>query len=83
MIESPPSLTRSRRWDAFLAAVVEDECARRNMAAPKWTRDDRRVVDPPWHLSENPELHAWEYENAPAAFIRHGVLAAAEELESV
>ena len=66
-----------------LKRLVEDECARKDVLPPRWTEDRRRFVKPFWYLSENPALHQWELETAPAAFVRHGVLAAADELESV
>ena len=83
LVLDPPSLMGDRRWDAFLAACVEEECARRDLAPPRWVNDPRRFVKPFWFLSENPALHQWEFETAPAAFVRHGILAAAEELTSV
>ncbi len=82
-VAAPPSLTGEARWDALLAAVVEDECARKNVAPPRWTSDPRRFTKPFWYLSKVPTLHDWELANAPGAFVRHGVLAAEEELESV
>lgn len=82
LVAAPPSLIGQPRWDAFLAGIVEDECARRHIAPPRWVEDDRRFVTPPWFLSENPELHSWEAKTAPAALVRHGVLAAEDELES-
>jgi len=82
-VAAPPTLIGERRWDAFLAAVVEDECARKDLAPPRWTSDPRRFVRPFWYLSKVPELHTWELATAPGAFVRHGVLAAEEELESV
>jgi transcriptional regulator with XRE-family HTH domain len=83
LVAAPPTVTGFTAWDAFLAAVVEDECARKDVVAPRWTEDRRRFVKPFWYLSDNPALHQWELETAPAAFVRHGVLAAADELESV
>lgn len=83
LIVDPPSLVGDPRWDAFLAATVEEECARRNVSTPRWVNDPARFVKPFWHLSENPSLHQWEFVTAPAAFVRHGVLVAAEELASV
>ena len=83
MVAQPPSLIGDRRWDAIVAAVVEDEAAFRDIAPPRWTSDPRRFTKPFWYLSENSRLHAWERSSAPAAFVRHGVLAAREELESV
>ena len=83
LIGDPPNLVGDPRWDAFLAATVEDECARRGAPTPRWVNDSTRFVKPFWHLSENPSLHQWEFETAPAAFVRHGVLVAAQELASV
>jgi DNA-binding XRE family transcriptional regulator len=83
LVTAPPSLTGDAKWDAFVAAVVEDESARRDVAPPRWTNETKRFVRPFWHLSDIPELHSWEFSTTPAAFLRHGVLAAEEELESV
>ncbi len=83
LVASPPGTTGDRRWDALLAAVVEDECARNGCSSPRWTNETKRFIKPFWYLSEVPALHDWEAANSPAAFVRHGVLAAEEELESV
>jgi transcriptional regulator with XRE-family HTH domain len=83
LVEAPPSLTGDTRWDAFIAAVVEDESATRDSAPPRWTNEGSRFVRPLWYLSDNKALHSWELATAPGAFVRHGVLAAKDELESV
>ncbi|HVC71880.1 MAG TPA: helix-turn-helix transcriptional regulator [Acidimicrobiales bacterium] len=83
LVVPAPALTGFTHWDAFLAGIVEDECARRNVSPPRWTNDQRRFAKPFWYLSDNVALHEWELETAPAALVRHGVLAAAAELESV
>lgn len=83
LAEFPPSLVGDTRWDAFIAAVVEDEAAAKNVSPPRWTNDPGRFNRPFWYLSENRELHTWEFTTAPGAFVRHGVLAAKDELESV
>ncbi|MBF6557109.1 MAG: helix-turn-helix transcriptional regulator [Acidimicrobiales bacterium] len=83
LVDAPPNLTGDTRWDAFIAAVVEDESATHAVAPPRWTNEKTRFTRPFWYLSENRALHAWELATAPGAFVRHGVLAAKEELESV
>ena len=83
LVETPPGSTGDTRWDAFIAAVVEDESATRDVPPPRWTNERSRFVRPLWYLSDNKALHAWELATAPGAFVRHGVLAAREELESV
>jgi transcriptional regulator with XRE-family HTH domain len=81
--QSPPDLTGHRGWDALLAAVVEDESATRRVSPPRWTNESRRFVKPFWHLSDIPDFRYWELRTAPAAFLRHGVLANDEELASI
>jgi len=78
-----PGLVGDTRWDALLAAIVEDEAARKAISPPRWTNDARRFHRPFWYLSKSPRFHTWEIANSPGAFIRHGVFAAEEELESV
>ena len=78
-----PSLVGDTRWDAFLAAIVEDEAARKAISPPRWTNDPKRFNRPFWYLSKNPRFHTWEIANSPGALIRHGVFAAEDELESV
>jgi transcriptional regulator with XRE-family HTH domain len=83
LVSTPPGLIGDTRWDAFIAAVVEDEAATRSVPTPRWTDEKVRFTRPLWYLSGNRGLHAWELATAPGAFVRHGVLAAKEELQSV
>jgi transcriptional regulator with XRE-family HTH domain len=82
LVFDEPDPTGDNRWDAFIAAVVEDECARKTIPCPKWTQEPERFVKPFWHLSEGDYLRQWELGTAPASYVRHGVLAAEEELAS-
>jgi len=82
LVETPPGLTDETRWDALIAAVVEDESATREVRPPYWTNEERRFVRPHWYLSDNRALHEWELATAPEAFVRHGVIAASDELVS-
>jgi len=83
LVRERPDLTGDVRWDAFIAAVVEDECESAHLEPPRWVTEAQRTVAPAWYLSENPALHEWERETARPAFVRHGVLVAADELASV
>jgi hypothetical protein len=83
LTEQPPGLVGDTRWDALIAAVVEDESTRRDVSPPRWTNDQSRFTKPFWYLAEIPELHDWELAGSPASFIRHGVLASESELESI
>ena len=78
-----PGLVGDTRWVAFLAAIVEDEAARKAISPPRWTNDPKRFNRPFWYLSKNRRFHTWEIANSPGALIRHGVFAAEDELESV
>ena len=82
LVELPPGPTGETRWDALIAAVVEDESAARDVPPPSWTNERSRFVRPFWYLSDNKALHSWELATAPGAYLRHGVLASVEELES-
>ncbi len=83
LVKTPPGMTGETRWDALIAAVVEDESATRDVPPPYWTNEESRFARPLWYLSDNKALHAWELATAPGAFVRHGVLAARAELEGV
>jgi hypothetical protein len=83
LVSTPPGLTGDTRWDAFIAAVVEDEAATRAVSTPRWTDEKARFTRPLWYLSDNKGLHGWELVTAPGAFVRHGILAAKHELRSV
>jgi transcriptional regulator with XRE-family HTH domain len=83
LVNTPPGLTGDTRWDAFIAAVVEDEASTRSVTTPRWTGETARFTRPLWYLSDNKGLHAWELATAPGAFVRHGILAAKDELRSV
>lgn len=81
--DTPPPLTGERKWDAFIAAVVEQEACDRGISTPRWTDEPTRFQRPFWYLSDYEQLHDWELATAPGAFVRHGVLAAREELASI
>ena len=83
LVNNPPILVGDSRWDSFLAAIVENECSLRDVSPPKWINDDSRFLKPFWHLSSNALLHDWEFATVPAAFLRHGVVVAADEFASV
>lgn len=82
LVADRPGSTGERRFDALVAAVVEDACARRGLTPPSWTEEPERFVKPFWYLSQVDGLHWWEFSTAPGAFVRHGVLAGEEELRS-
>ena len=83
LVVDRPILTGDPRWDALIAAVVEEVCCDRLVPPPSWTQEAERFVRPFWYVSTLPAFHEWERETVPAALLRHGVLAAAGELASV
>ncbi|MGH9092339.1 MAG: helix-turn-helix transcriptional regulator [Acidimicrobiales bacterium] len=82
LVADRPVLTGDRRWDAFVAGVVEEICTAAAEPPPAWTQEPARFVRPFWYLSTLTAFHDWEVETAPAALVRHGVLAAEGELAS-
>ena len=78
----PPDSTGNERWDAFLAAVVEEAAAAHDVTPPRWVEEPRWFVRPYWYASDSPRFHAWELANTPGAFWRHGILVAEQELAS-
>ena len=59
LVGTCPGPTGETRWDAFIAAVVEDETATRALSTPRWTDEKVRFTRPAWYLSENKALHGW------------------------
>jgi transcriptional regulator with XRE-family HTH domain len=78
-----PQLVGDRRFDAFIAGVVEEAYGERRLEPPGWTQERARFARPFWHLSGIADLHWWEFSTAPGALLRHGVVAAEAELQSV
>ena len=83
LVADPPTLSENSRWDAFVAGVVEEICCRANQNPPPWTQEPERFTRPFWYLADGETFREWELLTVPAALLRHGVLAAARELESV
>jgi hypothetical protein len=42
LVEERPDPVGERRWDGFVAAVVEDEAGRKDMGAPAWVDEPQR-----------------------------------------
>lgn len=83
LVADRPPLSGTRRWDSFVAGVVEDACEHRGQKAPSWTEEPERFVDPPWYASTDAYFRKLEEETTPAPLARHGVLIAAVELASL
>jgi hypothetical protein len=70
-IEPPP--TGDRRFDAFLAAMVEYLCAREFDEAPTWVNTPNRFLDQWWFMSGIRSLEANALVHSPISFKRRGV----------
>lgn len=68
---APP--TGDRRWDAFLAGVVEDMAFRLGVKTPAWTRESSRYLDEWWFVTDYPSLRPWALIESPPAVANHGV----------
>lgn len=62
-----------RRWDAFLAALVEHTAFHGGLCCPRWTQVDERFLDVAWFLSDLPAGRAAAMETSPASFRRRGI----------
>jgi transcriptional regulator with XRE-family HTH domain len=82
LVADPPTLSGNSRWDAFIAGVVEEICCGSDQNPPRWTQEPERFTRPFWYLADGETFREWELLTVPTALLRHGVLAAAKELES-
>lgn len=83
IVLTPPTPVGDSRWDAFIAGVVEDEGARKRSPVPRWTGEPWRFTRPFWYVSPVKEVHSRDLEHTHGALLRHGVVVAHEDLESV
>jgi transcriptional regulator with XRE-family HTH domain len=70
--DAPPSCGDSR-FDAAMAAIVEQLCTEAHVAIPEWTDEAERFVEPWWFVSGLPGFEAMALRDSPIAFARHGV----------
>jgi DNA-binding transcriptional MerR regulator len=83
LVSERPSPLGDCRWDAFVAAVIEDEAERKAVPAPQWVHEDPRFAQPEWSVAPYPQFLESERAASPPAFLRHGVIAGEESLASV
>ncbi|MGO9911619.1 MAG: helix-turn-helix domain-containing protein [Acidimicrobiales bacterium] len=79
LVADAPVLTGDQRYDALLAAIVEDSCVRRAVATPPWVYDAGRSVSG-WYVAGLASLRADADRDTPPVFRRHGVMILADEL---
>ncbi|MDA8264125.1 MAG: helix-turn-helix transcriptional regulator [Actinomycetota bacterium] len=78
LASNPPIPTGDRRYDALIAALVEDCCVRGGVPTPPWVYEPERSVDG-WYVAGLSCLRAQADQETPPVFRRHGVLILADE----
>jgi len=76
--DSPP-LTGDSRYDALIAAIVENACVSNAAPTPPWVYETTRSVEK-WYLTDVESLHGEANRETPPIFRRHGVLILEDEL---
>ena len=78
---SPPPSTGNRRFDAFVAALLEHHLKAERLPIPAWTAEPSRFLESRWVVDKHAgdEIEA----NTPESFRRHNVFVDPSELASV
>lgn len=79
LVEEAPPTVGDDRYDALLAAVVDDAVSSLGVPAPAWTAEPWRSTQG-WLVSGMDELRQVALTESPSAYRRHGVLVVAEDL---
>ena len=77
---TPPAPTGDRRFDAYIAALVDHHLSRKRLPIPEWVHEPDRFLDEPWTVDRfaDPDIES----ATPPAFRRHGVLLDRADLAS-
>lgn len=78
---TPPAPVGDRRYDAFIAAVVEHYLYEEGLVLPSWTSEPGRSLGTPWVVDEFSDEDIAD--TTPKAFLRRGILIHPSELASV
>lgn len=76
-----PSTTGDPRWDAMLAASVEDLCLRGGLDPPAWTIG--HALSTFWFVGSSPSLDAYAFARTPISMQVRGVMVDPADLEAV
>ena len=69
------------KWDALLAAMVENVASLHGHEPPGWVDEPERFLDSTWVLSPIPVIRMESLMFAPAAFLRHGAIPDPRDLD--
>jgi transcriptional regulator with XRE-family HTH domain len=76
--DAPPA-TGDSRYDALIAAIVEDACVNGDAPTPLWVYENTRAVEK-WYLTDIESLHGEADRDTPPIYRRHGVFILEDEL---
>ncbi|MGC2486030.1 MAG: helix-turn-helix transcriptional regulator [Acidimicrobiales bacterium] len=79
LTEDAPPLTGDSRYDALIAAIVEDACVAAGAPTPLWVYETTRAVEK-WYLTDIASLHEEADQETPPIYRRHGVFILKGEL---
>lgn len=79
LTKDAPSLSGDSRYDALIAAIVEDACVSVGAPTPPWVYEDTRAVKQ-WYLTDIESLHEDADRETPPIYRRHGVYILEDEL---
>jgi transcriptional regulator with XRE-family HTH domain len=77
--EEAPLLTGNSRYDALIAAIVEDACVSVGAPTPPWVYETTRAVEK-WYLTDIHSLHEDADRETLPIYRRHGLLLLEDEL---
>lgn len=83
LVADPPPLCGDARFDAALAGVIELLCNEAGIAAPSWTTEPARYVEPWWFVAGLPGYEAMALRDSPVELKRHGVFVNAGAFDRV
>jgi transcriptional regulator with XRE-family HTH domain len=81
LTENAAEFTGDGRYDALIAAIVEDRCVEAAVRTPRWVYEPARSINDGWYVAGLKSLEADADEETTPVFRRHGVLILANEFE--
>ena len=83
LVVSPAPTTGDRRYDAWIAGLVEFRLGEVGVPAPAWVHEAPRVSEKEWAVGDVPGLAEIVRSETPEPFARRGVLISRDDLVSV